>query len=202
MSDGVHRAGLLGAVLTAVAAGVAAGVAIENRAVGRVRSRPDPEAREPFGALHTAGRTVLADDGVPLHVEIDGDPDAELTIVFVHGFTLSMDCWHYQRRDLGGHDRAAGPPAGRLVFYDQRSHGSSGRAGAVVNPVTSACRTACGAGRKTGLARSPTAGRACCATRSAFSDANAARSTNESFVIQLESPSSVTRTIGCQRNGR
>lgn len=127
MSDGVHRAGLLGAVLTAVAAGVAAGVAIENRAVGRVRSRPDPEAREPFGALHTAGRTVLADDGVPLHVEIDGDPDAELTIVFVHGFTLSMDCWHYQRRDLGGHDRAAGPPAGRLVFYDQRSHGSSGR---------------------------------------------------------------------------
>lgn len=127
MSNGVRRAGIVGAVLTAVAAGAAAGAAIENRAVGRVRSRPDPDAREPFGALHTAGRAVLADDGVPLHVEVDGDPDAELTIVFVHGFTLSMDCWHYQRRDLGGHHHAAGAPAGRLVFYDQRSHGSSGR---------------------------------------------------------------------------
>jgi len=30
-----------------------------------------------------------------------------------------MDCWHFQRRDLGR--------LGRLVFYDQRSHGASGR---------------------------------------------------------------------------
>ncbi len=82
------------------------------------------------------------------------------------------------------------------------SHGSSGRAGGVVNPVTSARTTACGAGRKTGLASSPTAGRACCAVSSAFSAANAGRSTSRSFVIQVESPGSLTRTIGCQTNGR
>jgi pimeloyl-ACP methyl ester carboxylesterase len=114
-----RRVGLAAAVIGVVAAGTAAGVALERRAVGRARSAPDPYADEPFGSLHTAGRTVYADDGVPLHVEIEGDDAAPLTIVFVHGFTLSMDCWHFQRRDLAG--------AGRLVFYDQRSHGASGR---------------------------------------------------------------------------
>ena len=54
-----------------------------------------------------------------LHVEVDGDLDAPVTVVFVHGFTLSMDSFHFQRRELGD--------AARLVFYDQRSHGSSGR---------------------------------------------------------------------------
>lgn len=122
---GGREAGLVGMVAAALAAGVASGIALENRAIGRVRSRPDPEAREPFGSLHTTACTVLADDGVPLHVEVDGDLDAGVTIVFIHGFTLSMDCWHYQRRDLGGH--GGGQPIGRLVFYDQRSHGSSGR---------------------------------------------------------------------------
>ena len=125
--SGTRPAGVIGLLAAAVAAGAATGVALERRAVGRVRSRPDPEAREPFGSLHTAPRTVFADDGVPLHVEVDGDDEAELTVVFVHGFVLSMDCWHYQRRDLGGHDHGAGKAAARLVFYDQRSHGSSGR---------------------------------------------------------------------------
>src|SRR3954451_23546931 len=114
-----RRVGLAAAVVGVVAAGTAAGVALERRAVGRARSAPDPYADEPFGSLHTSGRTVYADDGVPLHVEIEGDDSAPLTVVFVHGFTLSMDCWHFQRRDLAD--------VGRLVFYDQRSHGSSGR---------------------------------------------------------------------------
>ena len=114
-----RRVGIAAAVVGAVAAGTAAGVALERRAVGRARRAPDPYADEPFGSLHSAARTVYADDGVPLHVEIDGDVDGALTVVFVHGFTLSMDCWHFQRRDLRG--------LGRLVFYDQRSHGASGR---------------------------------------------------------------------------
>lgn len=114
-----RRVGLAAAAVGVVAAGAAAGVALERRAVGRARSAPDPYADEAFGSLHTAGRTVYADDGVPLHVEVVGDDNAALTVVFVHGFTLSMDCWHFQRRDLGG--------LGRLVFYDQRSHGASGR---------------------------------------------------------------------------
>ena len=114
-----RRAGVAAAVVGVVAAGAAAGVALERRAVGRARSAPDPYADEPLGSLHTAGRTVYADDGVPLHVEVEGDENAALTVVFVHGFTLSMDCWHFQRRDLAG--------LARMVFYDQRSHGASGR---------------------------------------------------------------------------
>ncbi|MBV9292343.1 MAG: alpha/beta hydrolase [Frankiales bacterium] len=114
-----RRAGLVAAAVAAVAGGVAAGVAVERRLVGRARSAADPYADEHFGSLHSAPITVVADDGVRLHVEVDGDESAPLTVVFVHGFTLSLDCWHFQRRDL--------PDVGRLVFYDQRSHGASGR---------------------------------------------------------------------------
>jgi pimeloyl-ACP methyl ester carboxylesterase len=114
-----RRVGIAAALVGVVAAGTAAGVALERRAVGRARRAPDPYAEEPFGSLHGPARAVYADDGVPLHVEVDGGDDGDVTVVFVHGFTLSMDCWHFQRRDLGD--------MGTRVFYDQRSHGASGR---------------------------------------------------------------------------
>ena len=63
-------------------------------------------------------RTVTTDDGVDLHVEFDGDPDAALTVVFSHGFTARLAEWELQRAAL--RDRA------RLVFWDQRGHGRSG----------------------------------------------------------------------------
>jgi pimeloyl-ACP methyl ester carboxylesterase len=109
------------AALAAGAAGaaLAGALATERRVVGRARSQPDPFVDEPFGLLHTPGIEVVASDGLMLHVEVDGDHDAPVTIVFVHGFTLSMDSFHFQRRDLGD--------IARLVFYDQRSHGTSGR---------------------------------------------------------------------------
>jgi pimeloyl-ACP methyl ester carboxylesterase len=113
-----RRRGLVaGAVVGAVASGVAAGVSLERFLVGRDRGRPDPEAREPFGRLPGTTRTVTTEDGVGLHVEEVGSGD--LTIVFVHGFALQLASWHYQRRDLAD--------VGRLVFYDHRSHGRSGR---------------------------------------------------------------------------
>jgi pimeloyl-ACP methyl ester carboxylesterase len=114
-----RRAGIAAGVAALAAAGIAGGVATQRRVVGRARNAPDPYVDEAFGGRHSPGRTVIADDGVPLHVEIDGDLHADLTVVFVHGFTLSMDCWHFQRRELAD--------LGRCVFYDQRSHGSSGR---------------------------------------------------------------------------
>ncbi len=40
-------------------------------------------------------------------------------MVFVHGYALNQDCFHYQRQALRG--------MVRMVFYDQRSHGRSGR---------------------------------------------------------------------------
>jgi pimeloyl-ACP methyl ester carboxylesterase len=103
----------------AVAAGAGAVLAAERVAIGRARLQPDPEADEPLGHLRGQPLTVLADDGVPLYVEIDGPDDAPVTIIFCHGYALSQDVWHYQRRDLA--------PAGRLVFWDQRGHGRSGR---------------------------------------------------------------------------
>jgi pimeloyl-ACP methyl ester carboxylesterase len=111
--------GIAGLALGAtVAAGAGAVIAAEKVAVGRLRLRPDPEADEPFGQLHGGSLTVLADDGVPLHAEINGPDDGPVTIVFSHGYALSQNVWHYQRRDLAG--------SARCVFWDQRGHGQSG----------------------------------------------------------------------------
>lgn len=116
------RVGLVGAAIgTAGAVGVGAVVAARRYAVGRQRLRPDPDQDEPFGALRGRPQTVVATDGVPLHVEVDGPDDATLTVVFSHGYALTQDAWHYQRRDLAQVGDV------RMVFWDQRSHGRSGR---------------------------------------------------------------------------
>jgi pimeloyl-ACP methyl ester carboxylesterase len=101
------------------AASVGAVIAAEKIAVGRLRMQPDPAALEPFGMLRGQAVTVVANDGVPLHAEISGRLGAQVTIVFCHGYTLNQDVWHYQRQDL--------EQEARLVFWDQRSHGRSGR---------------------------------------------------------------------------
>jgi pimeloyl-ACP methyl ester carboxylesterase len=117
-----RRVGLVGGLLGVVAVGAGVGLAAERMAVGRTRLRPDPEADEPFFGL-PADRTstVLADDGVPLHVEETGPRDAPLTVVLSHGYTQEMAVWHYQRKAL------AAEPGVRAVYWDQRSHGRSGR---------------------------------------------------------------------------
>jgi hypothetical protein len=91
------RAGALGAVAGVVAVGAAAGLAAERYAVGRSRLRPDPDAREPFFALPADHvRRVVANDGVPLHVEEVGPEDAAgPTVVFLHGYTQELAVWHY-----------------------------------------------------------------------------------------------------------
>src|SRR5271165_2354378 len=109
-------AGLATGIAAAAAGAV---IAAEKVAVGRIRLRPDPERNEPFGQLRGRAVTVVADDGVPLHAEISGLERAPVAIVFCHGYTLNQDVWHYQRRDLAAD--------ARLVFWDQRSHGRSGR---------------------------------------------------------------------------
>ena len=114
--------GLLGAALGVVAVGAAVGLSAERYAVGRTRLRPDPDAREPFFALPAdRTRSVATEDGVALHVEEVGIADAPLTLVFVHGYVEQLAVWHYQRQAL------AEDNPGRLVFYDHRSHGRSGR---------------------------------------------------------------------------
>jgi pimeloyl-ACP methyl ester carboxylesterase len=114
-----RKVGIAALAAGATGAAIAGVLAAEHRVVGRARSKADPFDEEPFFGLHTEGIDVVAADGVTIHVEVDGDQDAPLTVVFAHGFTMRMDAWYFQRRDLGD--------AARLVFYDQRSHGASGR---------------------------------------------------------------------------
>lgn len=109
---GLAAAGLL-------AAGALAGARTERAVVGR---RVRATSTVPFPPLTGDVRHVRADDGTVLHVEVDepvGGGDG-LTWVFSHGFALSREEWYFQRRDLRG--------TTRLVFWDQRSHGRSGRA--------------------------------------------------------------------------
>ncbi len=123
--SGRGRVGLVGGIVGAVAVGAAAGLAAERYAIGRARLTADPEQDEPFFALPADRvRRVVADDGVPLHVEEVGPARAGLTVVFCHGYTQQLAVWHYQRLAL-----AADNP-GKLVFWDQRSHGRSGRSSA------------------------------------------------------------------------
>lgn len=110
--------GAAGLVVGATAAGAGAVVAAERIAVSRLRNRGGQPGDEPFGTLRGRELTVLAPDGVPLHVEINGPDNGPVTVVFCHGYSTNQDCWHFQRRDLAQH---------RLVFWDQRDHGRSGR---------------------------------------------------------------------------
>jgi len=103
----------------AVAAATGIVVMAEKIAVGRIRLRPDPAAGEPFGDIRGEAMTVRADDGLPLHVEIAGSDDAPVTLIFSHGYCLNLDVWYYQRAGL--------EHSARCVFWDQRSHGRSGK---------------------------------------------------------------------------
>lgn len=133
MSRRARIAGSVAGALGVAAAGsVAVGVLRQQRQISR---RAGDEVA--FGALRSDPVTVLADDGVALHVEVDevdepgGDRGAvdrllrrqrsstpPVTVVFVHGFCLELDCWHFQRAAYRG--------LVRTVYYDQRSHGRSG----------------------------------------------------------------------------
>lgn len=130
------RRKLLGAAAGAAGAAVAGGAAVGVARIvteRRLSHRPSAGDESPLGSLHSPPITVHTDDGVPLHVEVDecepstseGDrrrlgstsPPA-FTVVFVHGFCLDLDCWHFQRAAYRGLVRS--------VYYDLRSHGRSG----------------------------------------------------------------------------
>jgi len=111
--------GLLGFASAAVG-GVGFGLLARQRTADfRRELDADPEWLElqrPLGgrALH-----VTSFDGTVLHAEVTGR-DGAPTIVLAHGYALTLQAWHYQRRDLSDEFR--------VVAYDQRGHGRSGRA--------------------------------------------------------------------------
>ncbi|WP_282796001.1 alpha/beta hydrolase [Streptomyces sp. CC224B] len=133
-----RRAGLAGAAIGVVAAGAAAGVAIERLTVGRgmrKKARLALDAAGPYGSLRGMPGTAYAEDGTELAYEVDeveSDTQAArrrrlfgrrapapVTVVFSHGYCLNQDSWHFQRAALRG--------VVRCVYWDQRSHGRSGR---------------------------------------------------------------------------
>jgi pimeloyl-ACP methyl ester carboxylesterase len=123
---GGRRVGLVGAATGLLAAGAAAGaavggLAVEKYLVGRRRQR-DIELVERLGSRRGEPYIVKTRDGIEIYAEVDEPSDprtSPLTVVFCHGYALNLDCWHFQRTALQG--------VGRLVFYDHRSHGRSGR---------------------------------------------------------------------------
>jgi hypothetical protein len=59
--------------------------------MGEVSTDPQPLALPTLSDPPPPGsRTVTTDDGVPLHVEVDGVADAPVTVVFSHGFTARL----------------------------------------------------------------------------------------------------------------
>lgn len=118
---GPRLVGIVGGAASVAAVAAVAGIAAVRRRVGD--PVPDVERPEDFAAVEfDRGSIVAASDGVPLAVREVGPTTAPLTVVFVHGYCLRMECWYFQRRDLA----ARWGDDVRMVFYDQRGHGRSG----------------------------------------------------------------------------
>lgn len=76
----------------------------------------------PWPRLQPRPLVVEAEDGVPLHAEVHGPDDASGTVVLLHGYQLSQRLWGRQVDALRTHR-----PDLRVVTYDHRGHGRSGR---------------------------------------------------------------------------
>lgn len=125
-----ERAGLLAGVAGVAALGGRAAIgAARNAARKSVVGRPDPYHGIDLTAMYDLpASTVTTDDGLELAVRtldlgnVAHGEAPELTIVFVHGFSLRMASWHFQWQQLA---REWADRNYRLVFYDHRGHGCS-----------------------------------------------------------------------------
>jgi pimeloyl-ACP methyl ester carboxylesterase len=111
--------GVITGVAALAAGGIALGIELERRIVAKRIARTSEADLEAFFSLRSDGPDVTTPDGVVLHTEIDEGADDDLTLVYVHGYALNLDCWHFQRLHFRGQRRQ--------VFYDLRSHGRSTR---------------------------------------------------------------------------
>ena len=111
--------GLVASVAALAAGGIALGIELERRIVSKRIVRNSVEDLEEFFSLRSDGPDVTTPDGVVLHTEVDEGAAEDVTLLYVHGYGLNMDCWHFQRLHFRGQLRQ--------VFYDQRSHGRSSR---------------------------------------------------------------------------
>ena len=106
-------------LLLAAGAVAGGGIAVGVTRHRALKARVHLADEVPFGSVHSPAQDVRASDGVRLHVEIDGNDLPGPTFVFAHGYVENVDVWHYPRVALRD--------SFRMVLYDQRSHGASGR---------------------------------------------------------------------------
>jgi pimeloyl-ACP methyl ester carboxylesterase len=134
-----HRGtpGRLGAFVAAQGDGRWVGVTVQDEGVGAMPVTTDgigpsgmavptrlTSATSGFGSVRTF-------DGARLSVWAEGDPLAPVTVVLVHGWTLTAQGWspHLARLTTRRQDR----PTPRVISFDLRAHGSSERGTA---PIT------------------------------------------------------------------
>jgi pimeloyl-ACP methyl ester carboxylesterase len=122
------RNGLIG---LGVGLGVAGAATAAGVVADRMHRRRQDALETGVSLVEKPSREVVveATDGVALHVEVD-EPRSGValdehglprpTVVMSHGYCLTSECWVFQRRYL----RWAGH---RVVVWDQRGHGRSGR---------------------------------------------------------------------------
>jgi pimeloyl-ACP methyl ester carboxylesterase len=79
-----------------------------------------PAQKRPSPPIPLETLRVRSADGIEIHVEIHGNPDGP-TVVLSHGWTCSIRFWWPVIAELAADYR--------LVTYDQRGHGGSGRPG-------------------------------------------------------------------------
>ena len=95
LAEGV---GLIAGVAALAMGGVAMGLELERRIVSKRIDRCTESELEEFFSLRSDGPQVTTADGVVLHTEIDDGPAEDFTLLFVHGYALNLDCWHFQRK--------------------------------------------------------------------------------------------------------
>lgn len=108
-----------GLALAVLAVGAVVGAAAEQLVLRRVLPASDPESAEALGSITGELVDVTSFDGTVISAQTWGPEDAP-AVIFLHGFTLTQQVWHYQVRDLVADGRF------RVVTYDARGHGKSG----------------------------------------------------------------------------
>jgi pimeloyl-ACP methyl ester carboxylesterase len=94
------------------------------------RTRPEPLPAPPHGST-----TVLAEDGTPLHAQVTGCAQADVSMLFVHGFLARSIAFDHQVTAFAG--------TTRVIRYDHRNHGRSGRTSRPIDVQTLAADLAC-----------------------------------------------------------
>ncbi len=115
---GAIPARAVAAAVSVLAAGTAAGVALQRRYASQITR--DPEYRRLTEGLYGRPLPAVSADGTRLHVEEFGCQDGP-TFVLAHGWTEQLRLWGPVIDRLSAR-------GGRVVAYDLRGHGTSGRA--------------------------------------------------------------------------